>query len=501
MFQIATLPSEREIKTDCLVVLFGKRFVKKRQKIYKDLPNYLKEELDYFFALKDFKGEYKEIAVYYPQSLKNIRRIMFVGFGDLSNLTTFSMRELGYLIAGYQKKLSMKRIHIVLCNLHVCDDYVIRALTEGILYRNYRFDVYKSKKKEKEWKGKYIFTCNKTGYTPRFRKVLLDTIYTMEGVDTARNLANQPSNQLTPKRFAEFVEQHFQNYTNIETEIWDEKTIRANNFNAMLAVAKGSAEEPRFIQIRYKPAKKTAKKLALVGKGVTFDSGGISIKPAAKMDEMKFDMSGAAAVIGTLQAAARLNPDMEIHGFIPVVENMPGGQAVKPGDIITAYNGTTIEILNTDAEGRLILADALAYAAEQFKPGLIIDLATLTGSIVVSLGNRIAGLFTKSDKAAKILQEAGEQSDEYLWRMPMNDFYEKEIESKIADVKNIGSRWGGSITAAKFLEKFTAGLPWVHIDIAGTAYNVENVEYWPNGATGFGTRLISYAFKRLEKIL
>ena len=500
MFQIATLPTEREPRTDCMVVFFTQSFVKKRQKIYKDLPEYLKEELNRFFSFKDFKGEYKETAVYYPQSLKNINRIMFVGLGDLSNLTSFSMRELGYLIAGYQKKLSMKRIHIVLCNLPVCEDYVIRALTEGILYRNYSFDAFKSKK-EKEWKGKYIFACNKTGYTPRFRKVLLDTLYTMKGVETARNLSNQPSNQLTPQRFAEFVEQLFENYENIETEVWDEKSIQANNFNAILAVARGSAEKPRFIQIRYKPVKKTAKKLALVGKGVTFDSGGISIKPAANMDEMKFDMSGAAAVVGTLQAAAYLNPDMEIRGFIPVVENMPGGQAVKPGDIVTAYNGITIEILNTDAEGRLILADALAYAAKQFKPGLIIDLATLTGSIVVSLGNHIAGLFTKTDKAAKILLQAGEKSDEYLWRMPMNDFYEKEIESKIADVKNIGSRWGGAVTAAKFLEKFTDGIPWVHIDIAGTAYNVKNVEYWPNGATGFGTRLISYAFKRLEKIL
>ncbi len=501
MFQIATLPADREVKTDCLVILFGHRFVKKRQKIYKDLPDYLKGELDRFFSLKDFKGEYKEIAVYYPGSLNNISRIMFVGFGDLTNVNSFSMRELGYLIAGYQKKLSMKRVHIVLCNLHVCDDYVIRALTEGILYRNYRFVEFKSKKEEKEWKGKYIFACNKTGYTPRFRRVLLDTIYTMEGVETTRNLANKPSNHLTPKRLAEFVEEHFQNVTNIETEIWDEKTIEAKNFNAMLAVAKGSAEKPRFIQIRYKPSKKTTKKLALVGKGVTFDSGGISIKPASKMDEMKFDMAGAAAVIGSLQAAAYLKPDMEITGFIPVVENMPGGNAIKPGDIISAYNGTTIEVLNTDAEGRLILADALAYAAEQFKPGLIIDFATLTGSIVVSLGNRMAGIFTKADKAAKVLLEAAEKSDEYLWRMPMNDFYSKEIESKIADVKNIGSRWGGAITAAKFLEKFTAGVPWVHIDIAGTAYNVENVEYWPNGATGFGTRLISYAFKRLEKII
>jgi len=489
------------LKTDCLVVFFGQRFVKRRQKAYTDLPDYLREELDRFFSLKDFKGKYKEIAVYYPQSIENINRIMFVGFGDLANLTPFSMRELGYLIAGYQKKLSIKRIHIVLCNLHVCDDYVIRALTEGILYSNYRFDTYKSKKEEKEWKGKYIFTCNKTGYTPRFRKVLLDTLFTMEGVQTTRNLANQPSNHLTPRQLADFVKAHFRNFANLETEIWDKKTIEANNFNAMLAVAKGSAEEPRFIQIRYKPDKKSSKKLALIGKGVTFDSGGISIKPAANMDEMKFDMSGAATVIGSLQAAAHLKPDIEITGFIPVVENMPGGHATKPGDIITAYNGTTIEILNTDAEGRLILADALAYAAERFKPGLMIDFATLTGSIVVSLGNRMAGIFTKSDKTAKILMEAGEKTDEYLWRMPVHDFYAKEIESKIADVKNIGSKWGGAVTAAKFLEKFTAGVPWVHIDIAGTAYNVENVEYWPSGATGFGTRLISYAFKRLEKVL
>ncbi len=501
MFQIATLPHDRELKTDGMIIFFSRRFVKKRQKTYADLPPYLWEELDRFFAFKDFKGDYKEITVYYPQKLKTVKRILFIGFGDLDTLSSHTIRELGYLIAGQQKKLSMRRVHVVLCNLHVCDDYVIRSLTEGILYGNYRFDEYKSKKDEKEWKGKYIFTCNKTGYTPRFRKVLLDTVNTVQGVETARNLANKPSNHLTPRLLADFTKQHFSNFASIETEIWDRKKLEEHKFNALLSVAKGSREEPRFIQIKYTPRKKSNKKLALVGKGVTFDSGGISIKPSAKMDEMKFDMSGAAAVIGCMQAAALLKPDYEIAGFIPVVENMPGGNAVKPGDIVTAYNGKTIEILNTDAEGRLILADALAYAAETYKPGLMIDFATLTGSVVVALGNRIAGLFTKSDKAAKILTEAANNTDEYLWRMPVHDFYSKEIESKVADVKNIGSRWGGSITAAKFLEEFTSNIPWVHIDIAGTAYNVSDVDYWPNGATGFGVRLISYAFKRLEKIL
>jgi leucyl aminopeptidase len=237
----------------------------------------------------------------------------------------------------------------------------------------------------------------------------------------------------------------------------------------------------------------------LIGKGITFDSGGISIKPSAKMEEMKYDMAGGGAVAGAMYIAGKLKPKLDIIATIPAAENLPGGNATKPGDVITAYNGKTIEIIDTDAEGRLLLADALAFVVDIHKPNWIIDLATLTGSVVVALGNNCTGLFGNNRELLDMLQIAGEQSGDLVWQMPMFDDYKEQLESTIADLKNIGGREAGSITAAKFLEEFIDKTPWAHLDIAGTAYNVKDTKYMSTGATGAGVRLISKLFEMLVK--
>ena len=271
--------------------------------------------------------------------------------------------------------------------------------------------------------------------------------------------------------------------------MFDRKRIEQLNMGGVLTVNKGSDKEPRFIIMEHGRKFKNRGTVVLVGKGVTFDTGGISIKPAAGMAEMKMDMSGAAAVIGTFHAAAQLKMKRHIIGLIPAVENMLSGSAVKPGDIIRHHNGKTSEVDNTDAEGRLILADALSYAS-RYKPNLVIDLATLTGAVVVALGHYATGMMGTDQKSMDALRDAGDKTYERVWQLPMFDEYEKQIKSDIADVKNVGGRWAGAITAGLFLKKFIGDYPWVHLDIAGTAILEADQDYIPKGGSGVGVRLL-----------
>jgi leucyl aminopeptidase len=273
----------------------------------------------------------------------------------------------------------------------------------------------------------------------------------------------------------------------------DEREIKELGMGGVMGVSQGSAHPPRFIILEYgQPSKKT---IVLVGKGVTFDTGGISIKPSANMAEMKMDMSGAAAVIGTFEAVARLKLPVHLVGLIPAVENMPSGSSIRPGDILRHYGGKTSEVDNTDAEGRLILADALAYA-EKFKPAAVIDIATLTGACVVALGHHASGMMGNDEGLMKKLKAAGERTYERVWPLPMFDEYEKLIKSDVADVRNVGGRWAGAITGAWFLKKFIGNYKWVHLDIAGTAILEENSDYTPKGGSGVGVRLLTEFLRR-----
>ena len=288
------------------------------------------------------------------------------------------------------------------------------------------------------------------------------------GVETAKEWANRPANHATPSHLAEAA-RGLAKRPGLSVEVLGPKQVQALGMGAFLAVAQGSEEPLRFIVLRYQGAAKTQAPVVLVGKGITFDTGGISIKPAPEMDEMKFDMSGAASVLGTFAALADLKPAVNVIGLIPACENMPDGRAVKPGDVVTSMSGQTIEILNTDAEGRLILCDALTYA-KRFKPHSVIDIATLTGACVIALGAVRTGLFSPRDELADALMAAGERAGDLCWRLPLDDEYAEGLKSNFADVANVAGRAAGSVTAAKFLQRFATELPWAHLDIAGTAW-------------------------------
>ncbi|AKJ29797.1 leucyl aminopeptidase [Caldimonas brevitalea] len=306
------------------------------------------------------------------------------------------------------------------------------------------------------------------------------------GVTLARECANRPGNHCTPTYLAEQAQALARDH-GLKVEVLDRKAVEKLGMGSFLAVAKGSDEPLRFIVLRYEGAARNQAPLVLVGKGITFDTGGISIKPSAEMDEMKFDMGGAASVLGTFRAVADLKPKINLVGLIPACENMPDGRAVKPGDVVTSLSGQTIEILNTDAEGRLILCDALSYA-ERFKPAAVVDIATLTGACVVALGHHRSGLFTADDELADLLLRSGQKAQDPCWRMPLDEEYEEALKSNFADMGNVGGRAGGAITAAMFLRKFTAKYRWAHLDIAGTAWKGGAAK----GATGRPVPLLTH---------
>jgi leucyl aminopeptidase len=272
-------------------------------------------------------------------------------------------------------------------------------------------------------------------------------------------------------------------------EVWGKKKIESMHLAGLLAVNRGSLEEPRFIVIHYRPARKAKKKIALIGKGITFDSGGLSLKPAKSMETMKLDMSGGAAVIGAMSRLPHLGFDVEVTGYIPTTDNLPGGNAQKPGDVIRYLNGKTIEVLNTDAEGRLILADALALAARQ-RPDYMINLATLTGACVVALGAQVGGIFSNHQPLADQLMRCARETGEKLWQLPLVKEYREQLKSSVADMKNIGGAHGGAITAALILQEFVAEIPWAHLDIAGPAFTEGDTAICPKGGTGFGVRTL-----------
>jgi leucyl aminopeptidase len=362
-----------------------------------------------------------------------------------------------------------------------------RLVADHLAQADYKYDEYVTVKKNGDVRSiDATVLASASVDAKRLRDIRAEARAIAAGVHTVRDLGNAPGNLITPTRLAERAEAVAKE-SGIKCTIYGRREIERMKMGGLLAVNRGSSEEPRFIVMEYGP-RRAKKHVALVGKGITFDSGGISIKPAEKMEEMKFDMCGAAAVIGTMQAAAALELPIRITGAIPSTDNLPGGSAYKPGDIVTMMSGKTVEIVNTDAEGRMILGDALHYASE-LKPDHLIDYATLTGACVVALGNEAAGLFSNDDELARKLIECGERVGERLWRLPEWDDYKDLIRSDWADMKNSGGRWGGAITAALFLKEFVNCPSWAHLDIAGTAYAEHETAREARGATGAGVRV------------
>jgi leucyl aminopeptidase len=348
----------------------------------------------------------------------------------------------------------------------------VRALVEGFELTAYQFTELKSKKTET--KPTQVILHIEGKKLRNLQKEFEEGQKLAAVTNLARRWGDLPGNYLTPTKFAEEIQQAARG-TKVQVTVWDKKRIEKEKMGGLLGVARGSKEEPRFVIMDYRGGPKAQKPVVLVGKGLTFDSGGISIKPSAKMEEMKFDMCGGAAVAAAVLGAASLGLKLNVVALIPMTENMPGSWATKPGDVHTARNGKTFEVNNTDAEGRLILADALCYGSE-FKPRLMIDAATLTGAMVVALGNLHTGYFTRQDDISKKVEKAASQSGEWVWRMPLTDYHVEDMKGTFADLSNIGSAGGaGSATAAAFLEQFVGeGIPWVHFDVAGTAWAVGN---------------------------
>jgi leucyl aminopeptidase len=405
-------------------------------------------------------------------------RFLLVGLGPRDGFDAEGARVAAAVAVGRARELGAS----TLCweAPHHVEDAHVAGLVEGTVLAAYDYRAYKSDGDDGPRVQELVVSAHHDVAAPVGVAAVV-----AEAANAARDLQNAPANDLTPTALA----QRAQALPGVEVEVWGRAEIEAAGMGAFAAVARGSDEEPRLITLRYEGEGATGPTLGFVGKGVTFDTGGISIKPAGKMHEMKFDMSGAAAVLEATAAIARLELPVRLVSVIGATENMPSGHAMRPGDIVRARTGTTIEILNTDAEGRLVLADCLAHAIDQGAERLV-DLATLTGAIVVSLGKTYAGLFADDDAWAEQVQAAGRRAGELLWRMPLHPEYEKAIEGRYADIANsVENRQAGSIAAAEFLRRFTGDVPWAHLDIAGTADD-NGKPYTPKGGAGYGVRLL-----------
>lgn len=402
-----------------------------------------------------------------------------------------TLRNFAARAARLAKQFELDEFTIQMPELEKISDSA-QAMTEGILLATYQFEKFKTEKDETSIKNAKIIT-NKTEDA---RKGIIEGMVVCEGVFVARDFVNDPANHITPKSFAERIGE-ISEKNGMAVKIYDKKEIEQMGMGCLLGVAQGSKNEPRLVVVEYNGSKDNDF-YALVGKGVTFDSGGISLKPEKGMMEMKGDMAGAAAVAGAINVIAKLKLPVNITAVIPCVENMPSGEAMRPGDVLLSMSGKTVEIFSTDAEGRLILADALTFISEK-KPKMIIDLATLTGSCVVALGYNVAGLFGNYNTLLDKIFESGGRTDERIWKMPLYKEFSRAIKSEIADIKNMGLDYGGagSSTAAAFLKEFVGETPWAHIDMAGTFWAKEDDKINRKGATGWGVRLLVDFFKNI----
>ncbi|TPN79592.1 leucyl aminopeptidase [Mesorhizobium sp. CU2] len=451
------------------------------------------------FPVADFSGKFASSAEVLAPEGTSLDRLVAIGAGKVASLDDYAWLRLGGAIAASLRKATEVAVILDLPELQP-DARQAANLAAGILLRSYAFDKYKTRKDKDDGQSE----GNKSEVKKAERKPAKVTIHcadpaaakkafaneeaVIDGVLLARDLVNEPANALGPVEFADRVKQL--EALGVEVEILAEKEMRKLGMGSLLGVAQGSPRGARMAVMQWKGGKPKDAPVAFIGKGVTFDTGGNSMKPASGMEDMKGDMGGAAAVTGLMHALAARKAKANVVGVIGLVENAVDGHAQRPGDIVTSMSGQTIEVLNTDAEGRLVLADALWYANDRFKPKFMVNLATLTGAIMVALGQHYAGLFSNNDELAGRLFNAGQASQERLWRMPLGPEYDKLIESKNADMKNIGGRYGGAIIAAQFLQRFVKDTPWAHLDIAGTAMGAPSSEINQSWGSGFGVRLL-----------
>ena len=419
-----------------------------------------------------------------------IDRLILIGLGKSEDLQRNDVEYLGGTIAGLLQSAKCKSAMVGALPIEtakISGGEAASLLASGAMLRCYKFDTYKSKKSPDAPLATLGFETSDVAGARKFFDVQSAIA---EGNHLARDLVNEPANVLTPPEFANRTKALAK--LGIKLDILTPPQMKKLGMNALLGVAQGSPFEARLVVMRWEGGKKGEQPLAFIGKGVTFDTGGISIKPAASMDEMKGDMGGAACVVGLMHALAKRKAKVNVVGAIGIVENAVDGKAQRPGDVVKSMSGQTIAVLNTDAEGRLVLADVLWYVQDKFKPKFMINLATLTGAILVALGKEHAGLFSNNDELAARLHASGQATDEKVWRMPLTPQYDKLIDHEVADMKNIGGRFAGSITAAQFLQRFVNKVPWAHLDVAGTAMDSNKTPISQSWASGWGVRLLNH---------
>jgi leucyl aminopeptidase len=447
-------------------------------------------------ALADWGGTLKRgeaLELRYPPGLE-LDRLLVLSLGKPEEASRYDLETIGGALAVRLKGLRVREASVAVepvAGLKASAQELAINLATGACLRAYRFDKYRTAKDAEEDQSNEVAKLTLHLAEPAAAEAAWPAAAAVvAGVSHGRDLVTEPANVLSPEAFAQACVE-LGSALGLEVEVLDRAALQRLRMNALLAVGQGSAHESRVATLRWSGGAPDEPPVALLGKGVCFDSGGLSIKPAAGMEEMKWDMAGAAAVFGAMKALAGRKAKANVVGVLGLTENMPSGNAQRPGDVITSMAGVTIEVVNTDAEGRLVLADVLHYAKERFKPKAIIDLATLTGAIVVALGHEQAGLFSPDDQLAERIQAAGAAVGERVWRMPLGDDYAKHIKSDIADIKNVGrAREAGATAGAVFLQRFAGDVPWAHIDMAGTAWSKEDRPLAPKGATGYGIRLL-----------
>jgi leucyl aminopeptidase len=437
-------------------------------------------------ATGDFKGKESEVLILYSEAVPDTR-VALLGLGKKADLSVETLRRSysALLSAALCRKVSSINLVVPETSL----EGAVVGIAEGLLLSNYAFEELKSKSKDEE-KTQLVKHCAFIGADSSSSKRVKRAGVIAEGVYLTRDLINGNADDINPQALAKIALDMAKDLPAIKATVFDKKRIEKEKMGLLLAVNRGSPREPAFIILEYKGNPKSDDHTVLVGKGITYDTGGLNLKPTGSMETMKCDMSGAAIVLGTLQATARLGLKKNITVVIPSTENCIGGNSYKPGDVYVAYSGKTVEIGNTDAEGRLVLADALAYAVKKLKPTRIIDFATLTGAIVIALGEETTGMMSNNDQLAEALASAGQSTYERIWRLPIFEEYKKQLKSDVADLKNTGGRSAGSITAAIFLQQFVDKTPWAHFDVAGTAFLSKARFYHPKNGSGIGVRLM-----------
>ncbi len=440
----------------------------------------------------EIEGKPLEVRVLHTEASLGSPRLVLVGLGPPSEIDRDVLRKAGGQAARTARDLGASRCVFDLesfCRAPMDHREAAACLAEGSGLGLYRFLKHKTEKKEKKKSPSQLVIATGTlGDLATVRKELEKVDILVEATNMARDLANEPANALTPTVFSK-IARELSSRVGLACTVLNREQLKRKRMGGIVAVSAGSTEPPKLVMLRHRPPGGKAPTVALVGKGITFDSGGISLKSSSRMEDMKYDKAGACSVLGVMNAVARLGLPLDIIGLMPVTENLPGGSAYKPGDVVTMYSGKTVEVISTDAEGRMIVADALAYALE-FDPDAVFDIATLTGACVIALGAHATGLVSNAPELVEKVEEASARSGERVWEFPNWKEYREQLDSEIADIKNVGGRDGGMITAGLFLREFVGGTPWVHLDIAGNSWVTKDHPYHPKGATGAGVRLL-----------